>query len=169
MDSNALFEEERQNLYIDDVREVGIWSKVLKSITGPEEGCLNSLGHWVLTGLRDLVKYLNDEVDFDGPLGRTSEPEVLILFVQVIELAGVLLSLAGRQQVQVHEPQSPAAPDIGVSFMPTNLYDGVKDASPGAPWVACISLELKALEKLGRRLCIHERIMQSIEEIIEKQ
>jgi hypothetical protein len=168
-DSNALFEEERQNLYIDDVREVEIWSKILKSTEPPEEGCLNSLGDWVLTGLRDLVEYLNDEVDFDGPLGHTSEPEVLILFIRIIELAGVLLSLTGRQQVPVHGPRLPAAPNVGMTSMPTDLRDDLKDASPTVPWVACISLELKALEKLGRKLCIHERIMQGIEEIIEKQ
>jgi hypothetical protein len=63
----------------------------------------------------------------------------------------------------------PDAPDIGVTFMPANLSEDLKEALPAAPWVACISLELKALEKLGRKLCIHERIIRSIEEIIEKQ
>ena len=168
--SNVLFEEEGQNLYVDNIREVEIWSRVLKSTKALEEDSLCSLGDWVLTGLRDLIGYLNDEADFDGPLGRTSEPEVLTLFVRVIELGGVLLSLAGHQQVQVHGSELPDAPDFSVAFVSANLSDDLKEtSSPAAPWVACISLELKALEKLGRKLCIHERIIRSIEEIFEKK
>ena len=167
--SNALFEEERQNLYIDDVREVEIWSYVLKSIEPPEEEYLNSLGDWVLTALQDLSDYLNEKVNFDGPLGLTSQADTLILFLRVTELAGVMLHWANWQPDQVQDPSINGAPDKVSPFTPTDRHISLDEASPTRSWTASISLGLKAIEETGRRVCIHERIMRSIEEIINKK
>jgi hypothetical protein len=168
-DSCALFEEERQNLYIDDIREVEIWSKILKSTEPPEESYLKSPRDWVLTGLRDLKGYLIDQVDFDGPLGLTSQPDVLTVFVRVIELAGVMLEWASRQPDRVHRAPSTGSSDITASLMPIDVHDGLDEASPTNHRTYSILLELKALSVVGRRLCIHERIMRSIEEVIKTQ
>lgn len=165
-DSSVLFEEEKQNLYIDDIREVEIWSDILKGTEPPEESCLISLRDWVLTGLRDLKGYLINQVDFDGPLGLTSQPDVLTLFVRVIELAGVILEWASRQAGRVHRARSAGSSDIAVSLMPIDVHDGLDKASPKHHRTTSMLLELKALSEVGRRLCIHEQIMRSVEKII---
>jgi hypothetical protein len=167
--SNALFEEERQNLYIDDVWEVEIWSYVLKSIEPPEEEYLNSVGDWILTALQDLSDYLNKKVNFDGPLGLTSQADALILFLRVTELAGVMLHWANWQPDQVQDPPINGAPDKVSPFTPTSRHVSLDEASPARSWTAGISLGLKAIWETGRRVCIHERIMRSIEEIINKR
>lgn len=168
-DSNALFEEERQNLYIDDIREAEIWSRILKITRPPEEDCLNSVGDWVLTGLRDLRNHLNDNVDFDGPLGLTSQSDTLKLFVRVITLAAVTLDWASRKPAQVQELRFTGASNTVPPLTPVSVHDRSNEASLQSHWTVCMSLELGALEKLGRRLCIHERIMHSIEDITKKQ
>jgi hypothetical protein len=164
--SNALFEEERQNLYIDDVREVEIWSYVLKSIEPPEEEYLNSLGDWVLTALQDLSDYLNEKVNSDGPLGLTSQADTLVLFLRVTELAGVMLHWANWHPDQVQGSPINGAPDKVSRFTPTDRHIGLDEASPTRSGTAGILLGLKAIEETGRRVCIHERIMRSIEEIL---
>jgi hypothetical protein len=167
-DSEALFEEERQNLYVDDVREVEIWSRTLRSMESPEEGHLNSLGDWILAALRDLRDYLNDKADFDGPLGLTSQPDTLILFVQVIKFAGVVLAWISRQSDQVQGTRLARASDINLPLVPTNARLDPDEASPTSRWKTGILVELNALGVLGRRLCIHERIVRSIEEAIKE-
>ena len=167
--SSALFEEERQNLYTDDVQEANIWSCVLKRIEPPEEGYLNSLGDWVLTALQDLSEYLNQKVSFDGPLGLTSRADTLALFLRVTELAGVMLHWANCQPDQAKDPPINGAPDKVSPFTPTDRHVSLDEASPTRSWAAGISLGLKAIEGTGRRICIHERVMRSIEEIIDKK
>jgi hypothetical protein len=167
--SNVLFEEERQNLYIDDIREVEVWSYVLKSIEPPDEEYLNSLGDWVLTALQDLSDYLNQKVDFDGPLGLTSQADTLTLFLRVTELAGVVLHWANCQPDQARDPPINGAPDMMSPFTPTDHYVSSDEASPTHSWTTGVSLGLKAIEETGRRVCIHERIMRSIEETISKK
>ena len=147
-DSTALFEEEKQNLYVDDIREVEIWSDILRSIEPPEQCLLNSLGDWVLAALHDLKNDLKDKVDFEGPPGLTFQADVLILFMQIIELAGVMLHWAGCEPDQIQEPLSGG----GRGTIPTISH-----------WVDGILFELRALRELGSRVCIHERILRSIE------
>ena len=151
--STTLFEEEKQNLYIDDIRELRIWSDILKSTERPDTALLNSLGDWVSVALRELKDHLNDKVDFEGPLGLTFQQDILILFVRVIELAGVVLHWTGCQPNQVQESRSARTSDA---------------AAHESHWVSGILLELKALVELGSRVSIHERIKTRIEYIIKK-
>ena len=167
--SNVLFEEEKQNLYIDDIREVEVWSYVLKSIEPPDEGHLNSLGDWVLTALQDLSDYLNQKVDFDGPLGLTSQADTLTLFLRATELAGVVFHWANCQPGQAQDPPINVAPDKASPFTPTDRHVSLDEASLTNSLATGISLGLKAIEEAGRRVCIHERIMCSIEEAINKK
>jgi hypothetical protein len=167
--SSALFEEERQNLYIDDVLEVEVWSHVLKSIEPPEEEYLASLGNWVLTALQDLNDYLNQKVDFDGPLGLTSQADTLTLFLRVTELAGVMLHWADCPPDHAKELPINGVPSKVSPFIPTDRHASLDEASPIRSWAAGISLGLKAMEEAGRRVCIHERIMRSIEGTVNKK
>ena len=167
--SSALFEEEKQNLYMDGIREVEIWSHILKTIEPPDGVLLNSLGDWVLAALRDLGYHLNNNVDFDGPLGFTSQADILTLFVQVIELAGIMLHWASHQPGQVQGSQLSGAFDPGSPLALADVHHGLNEKPPASHWIARILPELQALGEVGRRLCIHERIIRSIEEIIKKQ
>ena len=167
--SNVLFEEEKQNLYIDDIREVEVWSHVLKSVDPPDEEYLNSLGDWVLTALQDLSDYLNQKVDFDGPLGLTSQADTLTLFLRVTELAGVILHWVNCRPDQAQDPPINGALDKVSPFNPTDRHVSLDEALPTSSLATGISLGLKAIEEAGRRVCIHKRIMRSIEEAINKK
>ncbi|KAJ9642270.1 hypothetical protein H2204_002639 [Knufia peltigerae] len=96
---NDLFAEERQNLYIDDVRELNIWTKVL---------CRSSMGllpssrlqlvlQWTSEGLDQIVNLIrgaktsSTRSTFVHPLGVTYDHELLVVIVQVVSLSGVLL------------------------------------------------------------------------------
>jgi hypothetical protein len=118
--SNVLFAEERQNLYIDDVREIEIWTRILQLT-----GCHNLLPNdnafattWVSQGLEEVVRVLEysnktpgclrkDISDADEgsdgitsqhtapawvqPLGCTYDRGTLLPLLKVVSLAGVVL------------------------------------------------------------------------------
>ncbi len=142
--STVLFEEERQNLYIDDFRGVEIWFNVLKVRPPPALDCRRWLEDWVLASLKDLSEYLDDTAASDGPLGATSQLEVFMLFMQVVHLAGVLLRWA-------------------------RATSGVEENSAARTREADILQEAKILAEQGQRLCIHGRIIRSLDQVLEGQ
>lgn len=88
-EDNALFVEERQNLFIDDVREAERWADILKVLShSAVEKFAPAFEEWVLEGLSAL---LDSAKEIDGPLGWTSKPEVFALGMRVIIAARVLL------------------------------------------------------------------------------
>jgi len=92
----VLFAVEKQNLYIDDVRESIIWSRTLKQILTQSidrEAAL-VLSSWVTDGLESLINKVDDERV--GPLGWTSKRDTFIFGVQVILAADVLLNWRSR-------------------------------------------------------------------------
>lgn len=92
-ESTVLFEEERQNLFIDDVREVDIWSGVLLRLEKDsyDQRLLRTLFEWVSEGLEYLVD-VTSAGDQDGVLGWTSKPEVYTLGIQVFSTAALFVS-----------------------------------------------------------------------------
>ncbi|CAK4020465.1 HEAT repeat [Lecanosticta acicola] len=90
----ALFATEKQNLYIDDAREVRIWSQVIQKmrLTSPHfTKVVYALASWFDEGLGALKKQAEDVLD--GALGWSSKAEIFTLGLQVIYGAEVLLSL----------------------------------------------------------------------------
>jgi len=89
-EDSSLFVEEKQNLFIDEVREAETWSRVLKQLSKSayEEKVAADFSHWVVGGIDALIETAKSEVD--GPLGWTSKPEVFTLGMQVILGAGVV-------------------------------------------------------------------------------
>lgn len=87
----VLFAEERQNLFIDDVRETAVWSSVLKglSLRAVTRELATALSQWVIEGLAVLTEIARTKPD--GPLGWTSKPEVFALGIRIIYVAEVLL------------------------------------------------------------------------------
>lgn len=93
-ESTVLFEEEKQNLFIESVREIDLWSVVLTRLdkAACEEKLLKELYSWVSDGLdclSDILARLDGE---DGLVGWMAKPEAYTLGVRVISLAGVLAS-----------------------------------------------------------------------------
>lgn len=102
---NDLFVEERQNLYVDDVRELNIWTTVLcRSSFQHLPSCrLQLVWQWTSEGLDEIVNTVSStHLTLVHPLGITYDHEVLVVFVQVVNLAGVLLR-SGLDGIPVNE------------------------------------------------------------------
>ena len=110
----ALFVQEKQNLYIDEVQEAETWSQILIDLK-PTDPKPVRLSHW------RKMQYLNDrfydwtvdglsvlaqmaEKETDGPLGWTTKPEVFIVGMQVISAAKVhLYRNTGETSIEAKE------------------------------------------------------------------
>lgn len=91
-----LFATEKQNLNIDLVREVAIWSDCLKNI--PRSSCsrllVETLHAWLDPALSLLLQ--TTETEYDGPLGRSSKPEMFVFGMQAWRAADVILTWRRR-------------------------------------------------------------------------
>jgi hypothetical protein len=89
----ALFAEEKQNLYIDDVRETRIWAKVAMHVSPSvvQESTVASSAKWTVDGLVALKSKF--DVSIDGPLGWSTNDNAFLLGLQVVHAAEVLLQL----------------------------------------------------------------------------
>ena len=90
-DDDALFVVEKQNLYMDPVREAWFWCRVLQHLHAcslPHQ-VLKAFGRWTARGTTALKAHT--ALVGDGPLGWTSKPEVFALGMQVIHAAEVVL------------------------------------------------------------------------------
>lgn len=94
---DALFVEEEQNLFIDEVREAKLWSSVLskdlKVLQAEKSGeyqwqQYSHLAKWILNALRQLNIIMEKN---DGPLGWTSKPSMFASCVRILFGANVLL------------------------------------------------------------------------------
>lgn len=93
--ATALFEEEKQNLYIDDIREAHTWSDIAAQLTPPEKSKLpHILISWASDGLDTLATVIQEE-EADGVLGWTSKAEVYVTGIRVIRSADALLRAQG--------------------------------------------------------------------------
>ncbi|KIW15620.1 hypothetical protein PV08_05668 [Exophiala spinifera] len=96
---NDLFAEERQNLYVDDVRELDIWSYVLcqYSFHLLPSRRLQLVLRWACEGLDQIANMMgrvgpsSTNLTLSHPLGVTYDHDFLVVFVQVVNLAGALL------------------------------------------------------------------------------
>lgn len=88
-ESTILFVEEKQNLFIDEVREVDIWIQALarlKRDAYPKD-LVQQVSSWVSRGLEYLMEYLGQNTGRDGLLGWISKPESFALCVRLISLS----------------------------------------------------------------------------------
>ncbi|KIV81025.1 hypothetical protein PV11_08478 [Exophiala sideris] len=90
---NDLFAEEKQNLYIDDVREIKSWTTVLSqsAFRSLSQQQVHAAVNWTLVGLDQTLMSLQDSSLLVHPLGVTYDHELLVVFLQVVCLAGILL------------------------------------------------------------------------------
>lgn len=126
---NDLFAEERQNLYVDDIREIDAWTELLRN-TGyaslPSE-LSEGVARWTLDGLHQIVAMLSRDQEggsnmnagkrellvfqmndqgllpeslYGHPLGVTYDHEILVVMLQVVSLAGIFLRWKGKEKPQ---------------------------------------------------------------------
>ncbi|KAJ5564383.1 hypothetical protein N7513_000625 [Penicillium frequentans] len=93
-ESTVLFVEEKQNLFIDDVREIDVWSKALVHLHkgAYPETLVRQFSNWVSEGLEYLSKRVSQEAGQDGLLGWVSKPESFTLGVRIISISAALAS-----------------------------------------------------------------------------
>lgn len=87
-----VFVEEKQNLYIDSVREADEWATTMVQLD-PDAWDPNTilvLESWTVEGLTYYIDTYEDHID--GALSPISKPEVYTLFMRVILSARVLMS-----------------------------------------------------------------------------
>lgn len=91
-DSTVLFVEEKQNLFIDDVREVEVWSRALLRLTRSAYAklSLDEISAWAFDGLTYLCSLAGPEKEPDGLLGWVSKPEIFTLGLRVIAISSAL-------------------------------------------------------------------------------
>lgn len=94
----ALFVQEKQNLFIDEAREVRLSSHVLFNMSPRTlpDNVVHALTWWTITGLDELI--CTAEAEQDGALGWTRKSEVFTLGLQVIYAAEVLLYIRERSK-----------------------------------------------------------------------
>ncbi|KAJ5669950.1 Armadillo-like helical [Penicillium maclennaniae] len=93
-DRTALFVEEKQNLFIDEVRELDVWSPALKQLkrNAYPETLVRQISSWVSEGLGHLSAHIAQESGQDGLLGWVSRPESFTLGVRLISISSALAS-----------------------------------------------------------------------------
>lgn len=139
-ESLALFEEEKQNLFIDDVREIDTWTKVLRQLdkSAYDQNTISKLTAWVSNGLT----YLNNKVTSsavdgqeDDVLGWTSKPEVYTLGCLLFNVASFLIATLEKREAD------------GFKHALTTLYEKGQMISLHSQWLdrmqAAISVEGK--------------------------
>ncbi|KAL8899451.1 MAG: hypothetical protein Q9207_006199 [Kuettlingeria erythrocarpa] len=90
-EDDALFVEEKQNLYIDQAQEAMLWQEVLLNMdpTVSNAGVLQHTRSWALEGLDALIEAAEGKKD--GPLGWTSKPDIYVLGVRILLAAEAVL------------------------------------------------------------------------------
>ena len=93
--STVVFVEERQNLYIDSVKEAEDWAELLCGLdhNAWHSSLASDLEIWTMEGLAHILEILQSSID--GALSPTSKPEVFTLYTRVLLAAKVLIIRGG--------------------------------------------------------------------------
>jgi hypothetical protein len=93
---NALFAEEKQNLYIDEAREVKVWAQVLLRVppSGIPISTKRTISRWTYEGLIALNKKARAESD--GALGWSTKADTYVIGLQAIYGAELLFTWVAR-------------------------------------------------------------------------
>lgn len=106
-ESTILFVAEKQNLFIDEIRELDVWTKSLFYLaeTSFSDPLFAEVCTWVSDGLFYLAKLVADPAQTDGLLGWTSKPEIYEIGMRIITISSALISkdfpvstILGKQQ-----------------------------------------------------------------------
>lgn len=93
-ESTVLFVEEKQNLFIDEVREIDVWAQAFSYLhkTAIPRRLFSQAANWVDEGIQDLGRLLSSDAGKDGLLGWASKPEMFTLGIRLITVFSALTS-----------------------------------------------------------------------------
>ncbi|KAJ5742420.1 uncharacterized protein N7511_011439 [Penicillium nucicola] len=93
-ESTVLFVEEKQNLFIDEIREAEVWSQGLTHLqqSAFQRTSLQQISIWASEGLTYMASLLKEKDGQDGLMGWVSTPEAFTLGYRVIAIASALTS-----------------------------------------------------------------------------
>ncbi len=105
---DSLFAVEKQNLFIDEVREVDRWAAVFRSLPHEEDednpqkqqADLVALEAWTDEGMQSLIELVASR-DNDGPLGWTAMPDVFAVCARILRCSEALV---GTKHVKSASP-----------------------------------------------------------------
>ncbi|KAL4939613.1 hypothetical protein BDV06DRAFT_33661 [Aspergillus oleicola] len=145
-ESTILFEEEKQNLFIESIREIDLWCGVLTRLAGPSASAYNDqllsdVFTWVSNGLDSFSDILSSPDGEDGLVGWVAKPEAYTLGVRVVSLAGVI-----------------ASREFG------GLASGILGSEGD---VQAILEKLKRLLEAGKRGLLHVDLLERIEQALD--
>ena len=140
---NVVFEEEKQNLYLDPVVEAEAWAQVLIDVEEEawSSGVAAALKLWTESGLSCLLNAIEDNVE--GPLGLTSKADVHALFMRVLLMARVL---------------------VLSRLVGTAKWSKSKEGLS----MSVVSADLQSLYERGRHQDLHQLILSRIERILKE-
>uniref|UniRef100_A0A0D2XDB7 DUF2428 domain-containing protein n=1 Tax=Fusarium oxysporum (strain Fo5176) TaxID=660025 RepID=A0A0D2XDB7_FUSOF len=85
---DSLFVIEKQNLFVDEVRETQRWIGLYENLTWESnDPSLDSLTTWTSAGLEAMQNLARQE---DGPLGYASKPEVFAILSRVVRASAAI-------------------------------------------------------------------------------
>lgn len=85
---NALFVEEEQNLFVDEIREAKLWTQVFQQYSQVWNVQTNTLVTWVMDGLVELLLLEGLE---EGSLGYASNPAAFALMFRLLTCTNAVL------------------------------------------------------------------------------
>lgn len=93
-ESTVLFVAEKQNLFIDEIRELDVWTEALFRLaeSSYDDSLFPGVCQWVLEGLAYLSGLVANQALTDGFLGWTAKPEIYTLVMRIITVASALIS-----------------------------------------------------------------------------
>lgn len=90
--STTLFNEEKQNLYLDPAKESKTWASalvVLLPTLGSSHNILPGFSTWCLDALSALIEIMESEGS-DGPLGWTYKADVFVMGIRILAAVRVM-------------------------------------------------------------------------------
>lgn len=146
-ESTVLFVEEKQNLFVDEVREVDVWSRVLLQLkrNAYPETLIRQISSWVSEGLEHLLMLVNQDSGSDGLLGWTSKPESFTLGVRVISMAAALASES------FNVPEALDVQQVTLRRQIRNLLDAGQKTYLHDDWLSRMRVVLKSGDATGQQ------------------
>jgi hypothetical protein len=140
VDDAALFAEEEDNLYIDEVRDISLWSKLVQVIPPkafiqkeviqdgankklrkyPNLSIMLEFAIWVV----DAIGVLTAARSPDGPLGWTSKPGTYEIVIRVLRCANVLLDYYSENSADLHSALPQEQEELHKKVQ--NVIDGLR-------------------------------------------
>jgi hypothetical protein len=133
LEDDALFVEEEQNLFVDEVREMKLWSNVLGELTQQSREALyerpassehskplEALAMWTADGLATLNKTLKA----DGPLGWTSKPSAFAASMRVLVCVNAVLRLYTQYSLLPLVPENSSSTSLVWDTKVQQILDG---------------------------------------------